>query len=133
MLSSAHTVLGSDQICPALNHYDVHLLLRRVLTSNQLGLLTDIVAEAQDLACAVDVQHWWSFSRRLPFPRPSDRPLHSCRHVPALPWQEQRGEVLILVENQSSHSACVRLDLTSRLHCVCDRSTESSSNCLGAV
>ena len=27
-------------------HYDVHLLLHRVLTSNLLGFLTDIVAEA---------------------------------------------------------------------------------------
>ena len=46
----------------------------RVLTSNPLGFLTDIVAEAYDLACVVDVRHWWSCSRRLPFlGRPTGR------------------------------------------------------------
>ena len=60
--------------CSIGAHYDVHLLLCRVLTSNPLGFLTDIVAEAYDLACAVDVRHWWSFSRRLPFlGRPTGR------------------------------------------------------------
>ena len=80
-------------------------------TVNSLGLhfLTDIVTEAQyDLACAVDVQHWWRFSRRLPFPRPSDRLLRSCRHVP---WQEERGEVLILVDGFVTLRLCMtRLD-----------------------
>ena len=77
----------------------------------------DILASLSYLifSCAVDVQHWWSFSRRLPFPRPADRSLRSCQHVPVLPWQERRGEVLILVdgfEKQSnlSHSACAQLD-----------------------
>ena len=75
-------------------HYDMHLLLRRILTANPLGFLADIVAEARyDLACTVDVRR--HFSRQLPFPRPTDRPLRW--YVPALPRQERRGEVLILV------------------------------------
>ena len=53
--------------CSIGAYYDVYLMLCCVLKSNPLGFLTDIVTEAYDLVCAVDVRHWWSFSRRLPF------------------------------------------------------------------
>ena len=40
---------GGFRMCKACSigaHYDVHLLLRRVLTSNPFGFLTNIIAEA---------------------------------------------------------------------------------------
>ena len=85
------------------------------MTSNPLGFLTDIIAEAYDLACAVDVRHWWSFSRRLPFlGRPTGRfaVVSTC---PRSLGKNDEARCLILVdgfEKQSnlSHSACARLD-----------------------
>ena len=69
-------------------HYDVHLLLRRVLTSNPLGFLTDIVATlckislARSMFGTVELQPAEGF---LFLGRPKDRFAVVGTYVPTLP------------------------------------------------
>ena len=113
------------------------ILLRRVLISNPLGFLTDIVAEAYDLACVVDVQHWWSFSRRLPFlGRPTGRfAVVSTRSRSLGKNDEARSSSLLMaLKNRVTLAIALMRLCTTRLRaCTYDRSTESSSNYLGAI
>ena len=118
-------LIRTCKACSIGAHYDMYLLLHHVLTSNPLGFLTDIVAEAYDLACAVDVRHWWSFSRRLPFlGRPTGRfaTVSTCPRSLDKNDEASCSSLLMALKNRVTLAIALVLCTTRLRVCTCDRS-----------